>query len=58
VAHATVRAARIRYHSPELSCDISRRIGWTVDRGDGKRGKIHKTSDEARREARGQEEAQ
>jgi len=52
VAHATVKPARIRFHSPDLDCDVSRRIGWTVRYPDGERGKIHRTRDEARQEAR------
>ena len=39
--------------APELECDVSRRIGWYVHRSDDSRGKLHRTRDEARREARG-----
>jgi len=51
-----VKAARIRFHSPELDCDVSRRIGYYVRYPNGDRGKIRKTRDEARQEARGEQE--
>jgi hypothetical protein len=52
MSHATVSPARIRYRSPELHCDVSRRIGWYVRYPNGERGKIRKTRDEARQETR------
>lgn len=52
MSHPTVKAARIRFHSPDMDCDVSRRIGWTVRYPDGSRGKIRKTRDEAKEDAR------
>lgn len=56
MSHPTVRAARIRFHSPDLNCDVSRRIGWTVRYSDGSRGKIRRTRDEARDDLKGEKD--
>jgi hypothetical protein len=39
-----------------LECDVARRIGWYVRYPNGTNGPRHKARDDARREARGDDE--